>query len=82
MIKWQWQTDSNANEKHKATIGIIKKTPSLKTQVNLFYENRMYVTACNKVLPYFHSEKLKNYRDGQYHCLLTKGLLTTNVAVK
>lgn len=40
-------------------IRTIKKTPSLITQVNLLYQNRMYVTACNKVLPYFHSEKLK-----------------------
>lgn len=59
VIKLQWQADSSANEKYKATIRTIKKTLHLKTQVTLFYENRKYVIACNKVLPYFHSEKLK-----------------------
>lgn len=59
VIKWQWQKDSSADEKHKATIRTTKKNLCLKTQVYLFYENTMHVTACNKALPYSQSEKLK-----------------------
>lgn len=52
---------SNGNGKETVVLMKNIKPPLglLKSQVNLFYENRTYATASNEVLPYFHRGKLK-----------------------
>lgn len=84
--KWQLQTDYclfatvSASEKHKATITTIKKTLALK--LKWIFSMKTECNSLQQSAALFSLRKIKNYRDGHQHCLLTKWLLTTNVAVK